>query len=557
MPTLKKLLSDLRSTCNQFTEEAHQRKMDLLDRLSELKKFNVNELNFYHDCLLFLMAYPQNKELYNMAGLELQRLPAIAAKLSESKNAREQMAMNGTGIENSYIIASFSYDICRWLIEKYPDNVQYFSCDADEQTQQSVLKKILPAALTYCFDKDYKGFAKWKNSFAIGNDATGIKRILDLFSESVNDASVRDELFDSMRFFIQINVAAPLFSRTTNRTQANHLFFHKGDLIRKAELIKILSQPVNQPLQISEHEKIHLVDSSKCALMMLLRETDPVTYAQVNETEWHQLDRGISIALYYMEPSRRMPLDAYVGYMAYKNGCPIAYGGAWIFMDHARIGVNVFEPYRGGESAFIFGQILRLYAQRFNLKQFEAEPYQIGHNNVEGIKSGAFWFYYRLGFRPQQNHLLKIADEEWNRIISDKNYRSSTVCLKKLALSFMVLKLDSAVSIIELNALSVKANEWTSKNLNGNVASLKSLIEKAAKGIFKNYNIKSLSPLQKEVMHNILALLLPFVENIKWDKKSTDLLMKAIIEKASGSEFKYLKALNENKALRQILTSDH
>ena len=32
--------------------------------------------------------------------------------------------------------------------------------------------------------------------------------------------------------------------------------------------------------------------------------------------------------------------------------------------------------------------------------RFVVEPSQFGGTNKEGLLSGAFWFYYRLGFRP-------------------------------------------------------------------------------------------------------------------------------------------------------------
>ncbi|MBK9983286.1 MAG: hypothetical protein IPP15_12935 [Saprospiraceae bacterium] len=58
------------------------------------------------------------------------------------------------------------------------------------------------------------------------------------------------------------------------------------------------------------------------------------------------------------------------------------------------------NPFRNGESAFILAQLLRVYKHVFKLSYFEVEPYQFGLDNPEGIASGAFWFYYRFGFRP-------------------------------------------------------------------------------------------------------------------------------------------------------------
>ena len=119
--------------------------------------------------------------------------------------------------------------------------------------------------------------------------------------------------------------------------------------------------------------------------------------------------------------------------MAFKNGIPCAYGGCLGFRKKAKIGINIFPPYRGGESAWIFTQLLKLYHKRFHVGLLEAEPYQIGKNNPEGIQSGAFWFYYRLGFRPVQDELFELAATEWEKITSDKKYRTEAQLLRKLA----------------------------------------------------------------------------------------------------------------------------
>ena len=73
------------------------------------------------------------------------------------------------------------------------------------------------------------------------------------------------------------------------------------------------------------------------------------------------------------------------------------------------------------------------------------EPYQIGFKNTEGLKSGAFWFYYRFGFVPESETLRKIAEEEFNRIKTASSYRTSLKVLKALSVDNMQLTLDSCL----------------------------------------------------------------------------------------------------------------
>lgn len=151
------------------------------------------------------------------------------------------------------------------------------------------------------------------------------------------------------------------------------------------------------------------------------RETDPITYMDTNQVWLYEMNRGISIAIYGMYPDRQLPLQSYIGYTLFKNGIPAAYGGAWLFGKRADFGINIFEPFRGGESGYIMCELLRLYRSVFNISYFEVEPYQYGLDNPDGIATGAFWFYYRFGFRPLSKELAKIAAAEYSKISTDKN----------------------------------------------------------------------------------------------------------------------------------------
>ena len=128
--------------------------------------------------------------------------------------------------------------------------------------------------------------------------------------------------------------------------------------------------------------------------------------------------------------------------MLFKNGVPVGYGGGWPFLGTCQIGVNVFAPFRGGESALLFGQVLRVYRQCFGVGRFVAEPSQFGGTNSEGLRSGAFWFYYRLGFRPVDPESARRADDEWSRMQADPDYRTPIAGFARFTGSDIELRLD-------------------------------------------------------------------------------------------------------------------
>ena len=113
---------------------------------------------------------------------------------------------------------------------------------------------------------------------------------------------------------------------------------------------------------------------------------------------------------------------------------PVSYGGGWCLFETLEFGFNVFESFRQGESAWILGQVLRAYHQVFRMRTVVVDPYQLGADNLEALRSGAFYFYQHLGFRPRSDTVRRqILEEELGKIARDRRYRSPLPILRRLA----------------------------------------------------------------------------------------------------------------------------
>jgi hypothetical protein len=289
---------------------------------------------------------------------------------------------------------------------------------------------------------------------------------------------------------------------------------------------------------LTDAQKEKLIALSRMTLVCYQRETDPVTYTSVDYCRHYSLGNGLTIALIGLRPDRRQPIDTYIGYMAFKNGIPIAYGGGWILFDSCRIGVNVFPSFRGGESSLIFTQILGVYRHVFSINRFTVDPYQIGKNNSDGIKSAAFWMYYRLGFRPTNAALRTIAESEFTQIQTIKNYRSSAKILTELAnskLEFFVGN-QSSIACFDATDLSILYQKLVKENYSGNLAGA------------QNKNKSSTSSVRNKIADNwsrILALQDSWKNNLS--EENLDQLLSL---KAEGDEYAYIKLLQKNSKLK-------
>jgi len=113
--------------------------------------------------------------------------------------------------------------------------------------------------------------------------------------------------------------------------------------------------------------------------------------------------------------------------------------------ERAAFGMNIFEPFRGGESGYMMCQVLRTYAQAFGVRYFEVDAHQFGLDNPDGIASGAFWFYFRHGFRPLAPALLKLSLQEKERIDRRPGYRSPEKTLLRFTESNVALNFGGPV----------------------------------------------------------------------------------------------------------------
>ena len=60
----------------------------------------------------------------------------------------------------------------------------------------------------------------------------------------------------------------------------------------------------------------------------------------------------------------------------------------------------------------------RRCATLFGSDTFAIYPYQLGHENDEGLQSGAWWFYYKLGFRPREPSIAPLVGPRARRVLA-------------------------------------------------------------------------------------------------------------------------------------------
>ncbi|MBK9732554.1 MAG: hypothetical protein IPO83_14970 [Chitinophagaceae bacterium] len=550
-------VKQLRSVSNRFGRTWAEQKALLLKKISSRPINEMQVLIAYHDCLLFLQAYPENKSLFQLSAIELERVSNSARSIFENGSQRNQKQLSGTGIAFTPVNVAFGFDLTAWLAHQFPEQISIFECGADKQIMKEILLLLLPETEREVFEKndwsleEFIALAKGKSPLS------DLQWLTDLFRCRDFTPTLRDLLYDNLKIYITWNTNQTGVSRTYARSLPAKIYYQKLEFKRLLVASKIIIQPLEKAVRISLTEKTELVTVSRGILGMLERETDPSTYADQQAVEYFEMGKGISIALYPMDTNRRLPFDSYIGYMAFKNRIPIAYGGGWIFQQRCKIGVNVLSAFRGGESAYLFLQVLRLYHHHYKIHRFIIEPYQIGYKNTEGLKSGAFWFYYRFGFIPIDKKMKELANSEYKKIQLNKEYRTPLQVLQKLAVSAMELSLNETGNH-DLDVLRI--SDGISKMINNRFNGNRTKAEKEAIlfGVeFLGLKIRQIdfSSIKKSLQNFSMLLLLLSPPFKSWNKKEKDALVKLILLKSSGSEWKYVLEFQKHHKLNQAIAN--
>src|SRR5262249_58739852 len=106
-------------------------------------------------------------------------------------------------------------------------------------------------------------------------------------------------------------------------------------------------------------------------------------------------------------------------------GVPVSYGGGWELFGALDFAINIFPSFRQGESPYLATQLLRGYRWLFGMRTVVIDRYQLGHESTEALRSGSFYFYHRLGFRPRDPGVVATLEQERAENAADPHYPSA------------------------------------------------------------------------------------------------------------------------------------
>lgn len=428
---------------NQFAPDIAPRVGRALDQLSRKNFDDPDSLFRYHEILLFLRAYPQSAAIVRLTEKELRQFPERVARLRELEvDLAPLQHPDVSGIAGTSVTDNFSFLIVRWLLQRHASELAIeWDWFENENALARVWPRFMPLLEEDAFVEANVPYRKWLRAARKGrSEIAWLIESIDALPRPDEDKA---ELYDSQQLYVRW---APRFpaTRTGMRLKRSKIFYHRDPLIprRDVDLVKELAQPSPPLTKLSLAQGEKVLDMAREASTIRYRELYGFTHADPKHVYHAELGRGVEIFLFGLPAEKRLPLRACHALTIYKNGVPIGYFEGLSLFERMESGFNLYYTFREGETAWLYARILNVLHHFAGVTAFSLDPYQIGHENEEGIASGAFWFYRKLGFRPTQEEALQLALKEEEKLATRKGYRTPAATLRKLAKSPMIFELD-------------------------------------------------------------------------------------------------------------------
>ena len=488
-------LSSLNQVTNKYDKESSKAKAALLASLSAMKLSEAKYILQYHDSLLFLCAYPDNSTISRFAEKELKRIIVYAKKNRSGKKALPE----DEGLPYANIVTRFSPDFMQWLLKHSDLNVEFDSFYNPTLQLNEILNITLPSLFKA---ETTAGLSNEDLLEVLGIQPAQYMPFLMAQLDELKDRPRLRELFcQRMNAYVKLVPKNEKFSRTNNRFKIKELWYHQ-DLLKHFDIPQSINKILPAHRVPETEDKQALTKVIRNSMALTVREIDPATFLQQDTIRLYDVGRGLTLAVYSMLPEQQLPLETYFGFTFFKNGIPVSYGGIWAFGKRGKLGLNIFEPFRQGESGYILSQLIRVCKQAFGITYFEIEPYQFGLDNPGGIKSGAFWFYHKFGFRPVDKDLKKLATDEELKIKKNKNYRSPEKTLLRFTESNVALNLLPGAAPLNMQDIGSTALTIIKKDWQQNYSAAR---KKAVEDFCKKTKIQaaSLNPIEKNTLEEL------------------------------------------------------
>jgi hypothetical protein len=415
----------------EFGPAAAAAKRAELRTLARARLGGAEAVKRLHEALCFARAYPDDPAVLAL----VERLLEGFARRADLR--AHAARLTDTGIAGTELHYPYFAETAAWLARRFPRALGVDWELVDDDVEQKLYDRLDPLVLyaeTPGLDEVDLPIRAWMARLKHPGESDGAF-LARSFAAVGAEPFLRESYYDEIGLPL---VLAP-GPGTPARTHAHAGFlglapvFQRGPMRTQRPVIAAAVRRAPRVRSLSPRDGARAIELAREAMVTRSRDLDVFAYGDPRDVRLLECEDGLAFLAIGFQPERRLPFEAVYGFLTLKNSVPIGYVLNSALCGSAEIAYNVFETFRGGEAGHVYGWVLACVRHLFGVDAFTVYPYQLGHGNEEGLASGAWWFYQRLGFRPRDRGALALMRRELARQRRDPRQRSSRATLMQLA----------------------------------------------------------------------------------------------------------------------------
>ncbi|NIM08978.1 MAG: hypothetical protein GTO53_07485 [Planctomycetales bacterium] len=544
-------LRQLESLKFEFGPPAAGQKKACLQLLKRAELKNANQILRLHEVLCFMQAWPDDEEI-------LTSVEAMLAHFERRRDLRQHAdEMVNSGIAGTFIHFSFYAGMAKWLAAGWPTQIQ-IDWEVFEKTAslERYLSQLASYAETAGLESLDLELPAWINRLK-GPGETDAVFIIQRLAALIRNEFLHEQFYDELDIPLILAPGPGVPNRTRAKYDPSPVVCQTMPLMRARPVVEQeIYRPMARPQLVSRAEGVRLVDLARAAMVTRQRDLDAFAYADVHDVSLLD-DDGLQFVLYGVVPQRRFLLECLYGFLVLKNGVPISYGAITSLFGSAEVAYTIFDTFRGGESARIFVRVLAMVHQVFGCDTIMIDPYQLGAENQDALKSGAWWFYQKLGFRPRDKKLLQLMKRELSRMKRRPRHRSSLAVLKQLASENVYLNLnqdrDDVLGVLELDQVGLKITDLLAGRFGADREQGEKVLSAEAAERLGGADFQDWSAGEKLAWRRWAPLVALLDDVLRWPVNDRKAVVQLIRAKGARQELDYLHRFDGLPRLRQAV----
>jgi len=537
-----------------YGEGGSDRKRALLGVLARRALPRAGDVRRLHEVLCFLRAYPDD-------AATLARVESMLASFARRPDLRRhRVRLEDSGIAGTDIPFRFFQPTASWLARRHPSHLVI---DWDSFKKSDRLVRWLPF-LTHEAEvpglDEYDMDAREWIEILRGPRETGAAFLIRRFDALRVDPFLREFLYDELDPPMRLIPGPETPSRTTARYARSPVVFQSRPLASaRPDLLAELRRPPVAVREVPVRDGHALIDLAREAMVTRSRDLDVFCWGDPRDVRLVDAGGGLQFACIGAVPERRLLLESVYGFLTLKNGVPIGYVLCSALFGSSEIAYNVFETYRGAEAAPVYGRVLSMVRQLFGSDSFAIDPYQVGHHNEEGIHSGAWWFYQKLGFRPTDPAPARLMRRELARMARRPESRSTPATLRRLAESSLVLHTGrprrDVMGIVSVADVGLRASRYLARRFGADrERAARVLVREAAARVgLRARGLAGFTPAERGAWERWapIVMMIPGIE--RWSPAARRGLVSVVRAKGGRRESDFVRLFDAHRPLRRAV----